>query len=94
MRVSLIRMRANALYITEIKTEHAGLQFKIKPDAPLDPKGVPAMVEHFKGRMKLITGAKPMFLVSVAEYLQTTLAGDLLLTGTESVLTEMEKAFA
>ena len=94
MRVSLIRMRANALYITEIKTEQAGLQFKIKPDAPLDPKGVPAMVEHFKGRMKLITGAKPMFVVSVAERLQTSLAGDLLLTGTESVLTEMEKAFA
>ncbi|MBR5969179.1 MAG: transcription-repair coupling factor [Lachnospiraceae bacterium] len=93
MRVSLIRMRANALYITEIKTEHASLAFKVKPDAPLDPKGVPAMVERFKGRMKLITGAKPMFLVSTGTRLQGAPGGDLLLTGTESVLTEMEKAF-
>ena len=92
IRISGIRFRAHALFVTEVKNEGADLLLNMKPDAPLDPAGLPSLIAAHKGKLRFLTGAKPCFVCRIGAPFQT-IQGEALLLACETLLTEMERCF-
>ncbi|MGN1205251.1 MAG: transcription-repair coupling factor, partial [Lachnospiraceae bacterium] len=89
LRIALIRVRAHALYITEIKGKNERILFTFRPDAPIDPTGIPAFLKRHKDRLMFTSYGSPFF---TWKYEKTGLMekdAELLLTDTEKLLQEM-----
>ncbi|MBQ9513178.1 MAG: transcription-repair coupling factor [Lachnospiraceae bacterium] len=61
IRIALLRGRANAFDVTEIKQQGMLLVFKMKVDARIDPAGIPALVQDYDGALLLRTRTIPQF---------------------------------
>lgn len=91
LRIALIRVRAHAMYITEIKGKNERILFTFRPDAPIDPTGIPAFLKSHKDRLFFTSYGSPFF---TWKYEKTGLVekdAELLLGDTEKLLTEMEE---
>ena len=91
LRIALIRVRAHAMYITEIKGKNERILFTFRPDAPIDPSGIPAFLKSHKDRLFFTSYGSPFF---TWKYEKTGLVekdAELLLGYTEKLLTEMEE---
>ncbi len=48
LRISMIRVSAHKLYITDIKGRNGEIRFLLKPDAEIMPKGIPVLLKRYK----------------------------------------------
>ena len=93
IKVSCMRMRAGKLFITDIKNDSSHISLKLKPDAPLDPKYLPALISSYRGRLKFHSGTKPEFVYSWRQIPGTSRSSEELLKDTDMLLSDMETAF-
>ena len=92
LRISLIRVKAHALYITEIKGKNERILFTFRQDAPIDPARIPAFLNSHKDRLFFTSYGSPFF---TWKYEKTGLAekdAQILLSDTENLLCEMADA--
>ena len=93
IRVSRIRMRAQQLYITDIKNVENTISFYILPAADLEPAMLPALLESYRGRLRFHSGIKPEITYRYRLMPGTKKSSEELLADTEMILTDMETAF-
>ena len=91
LRIALIRVAAHALYMTEIKGKNERIIFTFRPDAALEPEGVPRLLKKYGDKLLFTAYGNPFFTY---KYRKTGLVekdAELLLTDTEELLKEMAK---
>ena len=62
LSVALLRVKAKEVFITDINQKGKELELKVLPSAKYIPERIPGFVASFKGALRLIAGAKPVFL--------------------------------
>ncbi|MCR5717379.1 MAG: transcription-repair coupling factor, partial [Lachnospiraceae bacterium] len=90
LRISLIRIRAHRLYVTEIKGNGGTLTFTMLPDAKIHVAGVPQLLQKYGRKMTLQPKGTPVFTL---KYLRSGIVEkdeENLLKLVENVLTDME----
>ena len=93
IRVSAVRLRANALFITEIKGGEGETVFSVRKDAQIDPAGIPALLNRYRGALRFRGGETPAFTYTWHAPTGAVNAGELLLSDVEIILADMQKAF-
>lgn len=94
LRIALIRVAAHSLYLTEVKGKNERIQFCFRPDAQIDPAGIPKLNEKYKDKMSFAAYGTPTLTI---RYRKTGLVekdAKLLLDLTEDVLREMEQVLS
>lgn len=88
-RISMIRVRAHKLYMTEVKGKNGEIQFTLKTDARIRAERIP---ELLKGHEKLTFNCKMVcFLKRYKKCGMVERDAQTLLSLTEELLTDMEK---
>lgn len=91
LRIALIRVAAHKLYLTEVKGKNEKIQFQFRPDAKIDPAGIPKLNAKYKDKMSFAAYGTPTLTI---RYKKTGLVekdAKLLLDLTEEVLGEMKE---
>jgi len=63
LQVALLRVIAKDVFVTDINTKGKTLEVKVLPNASFAPEKIPAFVASYKGMLRLIPGAKPVFVL-------------------------------
>lgn len=92
LRIALIRVRAHGLYLTDVKGKDGALQLLFRPDAKLDPAGVPALLKRYGGKLKFTAKGGPAFLYRYTKCGMVEKDAEALLALTEKLLSHMEEA--
>lgn len=90
LRIALIRVAAHKLYMSEIKGKNERIQFLFRPDARINPSGIPELIKKYKDILTFTAYGNPFFTY---KYRKTGLVekdAALLLDLTEKLLQEME----
>ncbi len=90
LRISLIRVAAHNLYMTEIKGKNERITLTFRPDAKVDPLKIPAILKKYGEKMAFTAYGNPFFTY---KYRKTGLVekdAELLLNMTEELLGEMK----
>ncbi len=90
LRISLIRIRAHALYVTEIKGNGGVLTFTMHPEAKINVAGVPQLLQKYGRKIALQPKGTPVFTL---KYLMSGIVEkdeENLLSLVERVLSDME----
>ncbi len=91
LRISLIRMAAHSLYLTEVKGKRERITFTFRPDAVLDPAGIPKLIREYGKDLSFTAYGNPYFTY---RYKSTGLVekdAELLLERTEQLLERMRE---
>ena len=91
LRIALIRVSAHKLYLTEVKGKNERLTLTFRPDAQVDPLGIPPLLKKYGDSLKFTAYGNPFFTY---RYKKSGLAqkdAAMLLTLTEDLLREMNK---
>ena len=94
LRISLIRVAAHKLYMTDIKGKNEKILFLFRPDAGLDPAKVPDLLRKYGQSLSFTAYGKPSFTY---KYKKTGLVekdAELLMEKTEDFLKEAEMLLA
>ncbi len=94
LRIALIRMAAHALFITEIKGKNERITFTFRPDAPLDPSGIPQVLKKYGKSLAFTAYGNPFFTYKYKKTGLVETDAELLLNMTEELLTEMRGLLA
>ena len=89
LRIALIRVRAHSLYMTEIKGKNERITFTFRPDALLNPTGIPRLLQAHKDKLLFTAYGNPFF---TWKYQKTGLVetdAELILSDAENLLREM-----
>lgn len=62
--IAYLRCLAKEVYITDIKEESGAFQFIVSKDAKYNAEKIGPFVNSYKGKLRLMTSAKPYFLLS------------------------------
>mgnify|MGYP000866750236 CR=1 FL=1 len=90
LRIALIRVSAHSLYMTEIKGKNERIIFTFRPDAAINPAGIPSLLKKHKDKLYFTAYGNPHFTY---KYNRTGLVekdAELILTVTETLLDEMK----
>ena len=90
LRIALIRVAAHRLYMTEIKGKNERITFTFRPNASVDPAGIPKILEKHAEELSFSAYGTPIF---TCRYRKTGLVetdAELLLHKTEELLKEMQ----
>ncbi len=91
LRIALIRVAAHSLFLTEVKGKNERITLTFRPDAGIDPAGIPALIRKYGDKLKFTAYGNPFFTY---RYKKTGLVekdAQLLLDLTEELLGEMKK---
>ncbi len=91
LRIALIRETAHKLFLTDVKGRPGQVTFTFRPDAGIDPAGIPTLLAQFKKELTFTAYGNPYLTL---KYQRTGLVETdeaLLLEKTESVLRAMMK---
>ena len=66
IRISLIRLKAHTLFITEVKQGADRITLQMKADADIDPSGIPGLIAGYRGALRFRGGEQPLFTVAVS----------------------------
>jgi len=94
LRISLIRMTAHSLDLTEIKGKNERITFTFRPDAQINPAGIPDLLNKYGQELTFTAYGKPYFTY---KYKKTGLVekdAELLMEKTEEMLAGMRSVFA
>ncbi len=92
LRIALIRVAAHALYIIEVKGKNERITFQFRPDAKVNPAGIPALLKKHGNQLTFTAYGNPYFTY---RYKRTGLVetdGEKLLSLTESLLRDMAES--
>ena len=92
-RISMIRVYAHRLYMTEVKGRSGEIRFLFKPDANIRPEGIPVLLKKFD-RLSFNPKGTPCFLFRYKKYDVVERDAQMLLEHTETLLAAMEKELA
>ncbi len=90
LRIALIRVAAHSLYLTEVKGKNERITLTFRPDAGIDPMGIPVLLKKYGDKLKFTAYGNPFFTY---RYKKTGLVekdARLLLDLTEELLHEMK----
>ncbi len=90
LRISLLRTRAHALYIPEIKGGNGKIEIKISPNAKIDSGKIPGFVASYKGKMTFHAAGVPVFVYTYDKDKNPTKAEQQLLADTEDIIEKMQ----
>ncbi len=91
LRIALIRVAAHSLYLTEVKGKNERITLTFRPDAAIDPKGIPELLRKYGDKLKFTAYGNPFFTY---RYKKTGLVekdAQLLLELSEGLLREMKE---
>ncbi len=91
LRISLLRARAHALYIIEIKGGNGTIEIKISPSAKIDPGKIPGFIASYKGNMAFHSTGIPVFVYKYKKDLSPTKAEKQLLEDAEKLVEKLEE---
>ncbi len=94
LRISLIRVAAHALGMTEVKGRNDRITFLFKADAGVNPAGIPALLGRHKNRLLFTAYGNPYFTYKYEQAGLTAVNTEQLLGDTEKLLGEMAKLLA
>ena len=63
LRISLLRVQAHELYITEMKGKNEMLRIQMLPTAPVKVEKLPELLYKFDGKLTMITKGAPQFMI-------------------------------
>ena len=90
LRIALIRVAAHKLYMTEIKGKNERIIFTFRPDAAVDPSGIPELLHKYGKSLAFTAYGTPFFTY---KYKRTGLVetdAELMLGKTEELLKDMQ----
>lgn len=90
LRISLIRVGAHKLYISEVQGKNELLKITMKADAKIDPLQIPILLEHYKNKLQFNMKGVPFFLYRYKKCGVVEKDAEALLKLTEEMLKEME----
>lgn len=90
LRIALIRMAAHSLYITEIKGKNERITFTFRPDAQLDPAGIPVLLKQYGQSLAFTAYGNPFFTYKYKKTGLVETDAELLLEKTEELLIQMK----
>ena len=62
LTVAYLRTVAQKVFVTDISQKRDAIEFRVKADAAYEPKEIAPFIAGYKGKVKLIAGAKPYFI--------------------------------
>ena len=91
LRISLIRVQAHELYVTEIKGKNERISIYIKPDANIDPVKIPLLLEAFPKKLNFVAKGNPYFVYKYKKLDLVEKDAEQLLSLTEDLLKRMKE---
>ncbi len=93
LRISLIRVQAHEIFVTEIKGKKERILIYMKPDAPLDPEKIPVLLKKFSPKLNFVVKGAPHFVYKYKKLDLVEKDAEQLLGLTEGILTKMKEIF-
>ena len=90
LRIALIRVAAHGLYMMEIKGKNERIIFTFRPDAHIDPSGIPALLKKYGSSLAFTAYGNPFFTYKYKKTGLVETDAELLLHMTEELLQEMK----
>ena len=90
LRIALIRVAAHGLYMTDIKGKNERIAFTFRPDASIDPEGVPKLLRLYGQKLSFTAYGNPFFTYRYKKTGLVETDAELLLNKTEELLKEFE----
>jgi transcription-repair coupling factor (superfamily II helicase) len=90
LRISLLRTRAGALYIVEIKGGSSEIEIKVSPEARFDPDKIPEFLLGYNGNMSFHKGQTPVFVYKYKKDSNPAKAAKQLLKDAEDLVESMK----
>ena len=90
LRIALIRVAAHKLYMTEIKGKNERITFTFRPDAKINPAGIPDLLRKYGQALSFTAYGNPFFTYKYKKTGLIETDAELLLNKTEDLLREME----
>lgn len=91
LRISMIRVRAHRLYVTEVRGKNEELRLYMYAGAKIRIDGIPELLSYYHKKMVFQTKGDPYFALKYRKCGVTEKDEENLLQLTEGVLTDMEK---
>ncbi len=91
LRIALIRVAAHGLYMTEIKGKNERIAFTFRPDAAIDPAGIPGLLKKYGKDLTFTAYGNPFFTYKYKKTGLVETDAELLLDMTEKLLGEMKE---
>uniref|UniRef100_UPI0040567448 transcription-repair coupling factor n=1 Tax=Acetatifactor sp. TaxID=1872090 RepID=UPI0040567448 len=89
LRIALIRVSAHGLYMTEVKGKNERITFTFRPDAGIDPAGIPTLMRKYDKKLTFTAYGNPFFTYKYKKTGLVETDAELLLNMTEELLGEM-----
>ena len=93
LRIALIRVAAHSLYLTEVKGKNERITLTFRPDAGIDPAGIPVLLQKYGDKLKFTAYGNPFFTYRYKKADLAEKEEQLLLELTEDLLREMKAIF-
>ncbi len=90
LRISLIRVAAHRLYMTELKGKNERIIFTFRPDAPIAPERIPGFLKPYGDRLRFTAYGNPFFTYKYKKCNVIEKDAQNLLSDTEQLLVAME----
>ncbi len=90
LRIALIRVAAHGLYMTEIKGKNERIAFTFRPDAAIDPAGIPEILGKYGQSLIFTAYGNPFFTYKYKKTGLVETDAELLLSKTEELLEEFK----
>lgn len=90
LRIALIRVSAHSLYMTEIKGKNERITFTFRPDAAIDPSGIPDFLKKYGKDLTFTAYGNPFFTYKYKKTGLVETDAELLMDMTEKLLEEMK----
>lgn len=91
LRISLIRVQAHEIYVTEIKGKNERILIYMKPDANIDPGKIPQLLAAFPKKLNFVAKGNPYFVYKYKKLDLVEKDAEQLLSLTEKILEEMRE---
>ena len=91
LRISLIRVQAHEIYVTEIKGKNERILIYMKPDANIDPAKIPQLLAVFPKKLNFVAKGNPYFVYKYKKLDLVEKDAEQLLALTEMLLEKMKE---
>ena len=91
LRISLIRVKAHGVFVTEIKGKQEKILIYLKPDAPIHVENIPLILDKYSKKATFTAKGNPYFSFRYKKPDLVEKAAEQLLIMTEKILQDMEE---
>lgn len=90
IRISLIRVQAHGVYVTEIKGTPGQIKFTMEPTAPVQVEKLPLIMKAYKNALEFNPKGTPYFLLKYQKSTLVEKEGDLMMEQTTNFLSNLQ----